>query len=315
MGSGVAIDYTQPLDATVYVDPTVDTGYAAGTPLVTDAARIAMDSARTAFYQGDYNLALQHLNSALAQMPRDPAIHEFRALVLFALARYSEAATTLNAVLAVGPGWNWTTMSALYPDVAVYTAQLRALEAYSRQSPQAADGHFLLAYHYLTEGYPDASVKQLQQVVQLAPRDTVAAQLLQQLSPQSTAGTSETQPVTPPVTPPVTTLVTPPLVSGQSTSGSALTAAQLVGTWKASLPDGTSFTLMLDADSNFTWNFVQKGKSTAMSGTYTLGRSTLLLEDPEAGPMSGQVSLAPDGALSFRMAGAPAGQGEIVFRR
>ena len=40
----------------------------------------------------------------------------------------------------------------LYPNVNVYTAQLRALEAYCKANPQSATSRFVLAYHYLTEG-------------------------------------------------------------------------------------------------------------------------------------------------------------------
>lgn len=309
MGGGVVIDYAQPIDATVYADPTVDT-YDPGTPVVTDQARLAMDSARAAFYRNDYNLALQYVNSALSQMRGDSTLHEFRALTLFALGRYQEAAMVLNSVLAVGPGWNWTTMSALYPSVDIYTSQLRALEAYSRQNPQAADGHFVLAYHYLTEGYPDAAVSQLRKVVELVPRDAVANQLLQQLSPETASGTGAN---TGSASPPPQTL--PPVGSSPTPVVAPLTVAQLAGTWKASLPDGTSVIMKLDPNSNFDWSFTRQGKTTSMSGSYTLGRATLLLEDPNAGPMSGQISLAADGSLKFRMGGAPAGQGEIVFRR
>ena len=42
-------------------------------------------------------------------MPNDASLHEFRALVLFALGQYEQAAATLYAVLSNGPGWDWTT--------------------------------------------------------------------------------------------------------------------------------------------------------------------------------------------------------------
>ena len=43
------------------------------------------------------------------------------ALCLFALGRYDESAATLYAVLSVGPGWDWTTLIGLYPDVSTST--------------------------------------------------------------------------------------------------------------------------------------------------------------------------------------------------
>jgi len=109
-------------------------------------------------------------------------LHEFRALTLFAQGKYQDAAATLYAVLTAGPGWDWATMSELYPDPEVYTRQLRELERYTRENPRAADGHFLLAYHYLVLGYQDQAIHQLEEVVRLQPDDKLAAELLQALT-------------------------------------------------------------------------------------------------------------------------------------
>ena len=49
-------------------------------------------------------------------------LHEFLALVFFAQGKYDQAAAPLYAVLSVGPGWDWTTLSGMYPDVDTYTA-------------------------------------------------------------------------------------------------------------------------------------------------------------------------------------------------
>ena len=107
-----------------------------------------------------------------------PVLHEFRGLALFALHRYKEAAGTIYAVLSVGPGWDWTTLSSFYPDVDVYTEQLRALEQYVNANPNAAEARFLLAYHYMTCGHTDAAATQFKAVVQLNPKDQLSAQLL-----------------------------------------------------------------------------------------------------------------------------------------
>ena len=40
------------------------------------------DAARQLFYNGDYAGALTSTNKALASMPNDPIVHEFRALVM-----------------------------------------------------------------------------------------------------------------------------------------------------------------------------------------------------------------------------------------
>src|SRR6202034_2685255 len=118
-------DYGQPIVTTAALPDPND-------PSVTGAVSLG-DQARDAFYKGDYSTALSDIDAAIAKAPSDTPLHEFRALVLFALKRYKDAAGTLYAVLSVGPGWDWTTMSSLYPSVDIYTTQLRALEDYVRQ--------------------------------------------------------------------------------------------------------------------------------------------------------------------------------------
>src|SRR5262249_21486404 len=144
--------------------------------------------ARAAFQQGDYPKALELTDAALRQQPNDPALHEFRALALFALGRYDEVAAALYAVLSVGPGWDWTTLISLYGAPDAYTQQLRALEQYCDKNPQSAAGRFVLAYHYLTEGHSDAALSQLKSVAGLLPNDQLATQLISQLEHQQKAG-------------------------------------------------------------------------------------------------------------------------------
>ena len=141
------------------------------------------DQAREAFKAGDYAQALQLDQQALAQMPNDTTMHEFLALVYFAQGKFDQAASPLYAVLSVGPGWDWTTLSGMYPDVATYTSQLRALEANVRANPDTAAGHFVLAYHYLCQAHVENAVAQLKRAVQLQPADTLSAQLIAQLQP------------------------------------------------------------------------------------------------------------------------------------
>ena len=70
-------------------------------------------------------------------------------------------------------------MAGLYPNIDVYTAQLRKLEAFVQANPASTAGRFVLAYHYLTQGHIDAAVAQLKQVAALAPQDKLSAQLAQ----------------------------------------------------------------------------------------------------------------------------------------
>jgi hypothetical protein len=150
------------------------------------------DDARAAFKTGDYAKAQELVEKAIALLPSDATLHEFRALTLFAEQKYQDAAAALYAVLAAGPGWNWETMSGLYPNADTYTKQLRALETYTGQHPKDAAAHFLQAYQYLVLGSKDAAVQQLKDVVQLSPQDKLSAELVKALTSGDTAPSGNT---------------------------------------------------------------------------------------------------------------------------
>jgi hypothetical protein len=145
---------------------------------IADAAIVTFDRAREAFARGDPKGALALVDSAIKELPTDATLHEFRALCLFAQKDYRRAAETLYAVLAAGPGWDWETLQSLYADVATYTDQLRALEAYHRANPKSPEASFVLAYHYLVLGHPDYAVRQLENVAKLLPGSQLTAELL-----------------------------------------------------------------------------------------------------------------------------------------
>jgi tetratricopeptide (TPR) repeat protein len=185
-------DYSQPIPVadSELLDAQADEVPGQDTQPAEDAntsATAPFDAARQAFLAKQYEQSLQLIDKAIPLLPGDPTMHEFRALVLFALQRYQEAAATLYPVLAVGPGWDWQTMRGLYPDDQTFTDQLRALEQFAGAHPQDAACRFVLAYHYLVLGYKDAAAKILKQVVALEPRDQLSARLLQQLQTQPDA--------------------------------------------------------------------------------------------------------------------------------
>ena len=163
--TAVAFDYSKPIGVT---DNPPEPG-------AVDTAQETLAKARESFKANDYSRALALTDQALVTTPNDPILHEFRALVLFALKRYEEAAATAYAVLTAGPGWNWATMVGLYPDLDTYSSQLRELEANVRQNPNSASGHFLLAYHYMVQGHKDSAASEFQNVVKLEPKDQLAA--------------------------------------------------------------------------------------------------------------------------------------------
>jgi tetratricopeptide (TPR) repeat protein len=236
------------------------------------------DAARKAFAAGDYPAALSWINKAVALMPNDSVLHELRALVLFALQKYDAAAVAAYAVLSVGPGWDWTTLIGLYADADVYTQQLRALERYCSERPNFAAAQFLLAYHYLTCGYTAAAAHELTSVVQLNPKDRLAAQLLASLAAPPAAA-----PAAPPPPP------------------APVDAANLAGDWHARQPDGSTVSLSLTADHAYTWQFTRQGQTRKFSGPYTLADNLLVLKQGANPVMVGQVALLGDGKLTFKL--------------
>jgi tetratricopeptide (TPR) repeat protein len=285
------VDYSQPISS---ASPPPE-------PAVADPAIQTFDAARAAFMAGNYSEALQKTDEALKTLPNDAAMHEFRALCLFALKQYDQAAATLYAVLSAGPGWDWTTLSGLYPNVDVYTSQVRALEDYSTANPQSAQARFVLAYHYLTQGHAEAAAEELREVVKLQPADQLSAQLLAQLSASQTQTTPG---ATPPAAPSEGT-GTPP----------AVTQGNLAGAWKASPAPGTTIELTLGSDSKLQWNIVTQGRTQQISGNYTFENGILTLTQSESNAMVGKVSLQDEGHFTFQAMGGGPGDPGLAFSR
>jgi Tetratricopeptide repeat len=275
-------DYSRPIDTTSA--PALES--------VADPAMATFDAARRAFKQGDYEQALAQANDALKTLQSDTALHEFRALCQFALGRYDDAAGTLYAVVSVGPGWDWATLVGLYPDVEVYTAQLRALEANCAANPSAAPPRFVLGYHYLTQGHTQAAVAVLKRVVALMPNDALSARLVRQLElPKDQAVTSDTAanpaPAPPPAPVPVDT--TPP------------PGASIAGTWEAKPTPGTGIALTIQPAGGFTWQVTQKGKTQQFTGPSTYGEGILTLVQEKGPVLVGRVSGKDASHMTFRV--------------
>ena len=243
---------------------------------------------------------LSQVNQALTQSPNDSVMQEFRATCLFAMQDYQQSAAALYAILSSGPGWDWTTMSGLYPNMDVYTGQLRALETFERQNPNAAYAHFLLAYQYMLQGYKDQAAAELNAVVTLQPSDQLAAQLLRGLTtPANPASAVAAQP------------------AGQPTGPSQpIDPAALAGNWQATRPDGSAFGLKLAPDNNFTWQFSQQGKQPqTLTGTYTVANNYLILKASDQNTLLGQVAMVDPNRFTFKMAGDnPADPGRAFTR-
>ena len=302
-------DYSQPVVVNNYVtndgdltDASTVQGGTATSESAPSPSDAAFDAALSSFKQGDYAAALAGCDKAVKLAPNDSVIHEVRALSLFALGRYPEAAATLNAVLAAAPGMDWTTLSGLYGSVDAYTQQLRKLEDFCRANPDSAAGYFVLAYHYLVGGYSDMAADALRVVVAKQPGDVVAKRLLDALAPKE-----EKPPAQPPAAEPEPTTAPAAAPAGPQTD--------LVGTWKATAGKD-SVDLVITEDSQFTWKATPSGREpVAISGTIETARDAIALVSESAGTMAGKVASKGADAFEFTFAGTPTEAKPIAFQR
>lgn len=299
-------DYSQPLiDYSNYAVPDA-TGEdlaavpAAGVPSQpSDEGMAAFNDARNSFSQGDYSRSLEQLDVALKSMPRDAVVHEFRGLVLFALKKYPEAAAATYAVLSAGPGWDWTTLSSLYPKVEVYTQQLRELEAFLKANPDSPDAHFLLGYHYQTTNYTEAASKQFKAALALIPNDKLLAQLVAMTTAPDPARTAtpEADPALVPVPP-----------------EKILTAEKMLGSWKAT-STGAEFQLELNANNQFSWSYLRGGEKQTVKGVFAVDQNNLALEPDTGGTMLAEIDFANPSQFHFKMIGGGADDPGLDFTK
>ncbi len=304
-------DYSQPVVVNNYVtndgdltdSSVVQGGTATAAPAATPSGAV-FDAALADFKSGDYAAAVAGCDAAIKTSPDDSVIHEVRALSLYALGRYPEAAATLNAVLAVAPGMDWTTMSGLYGSVDAYTKQLRKLEDFCRTNPADAAGHFVLAYHYLVGGHVDLAADALRVVVAKQPGDVVAKRLLDAIAPPEQA---EPAGAAAPRQEPTRAPAEQPAAAGPETD--------LVGAWTATSNKDT-VELAITEDSRFVWRSTPAGRpAVEIAGTIETARDAIALVSETAGTMTGKVASQGADAFDFALVGAPPEAKPIVFHR
>lgn len=290
VNSGTTVyNYTQPIPVSYNTEVAVN-------ETDSTSADTVLNEAVEAFRQNDYDQSLDITNKGIAQYSDDAVLHEFRSLVLFAKQDFQQSAATVHSVLAVGPGWDWTTMSGMYSNAELYTAQLRALESFTKSNPQDAASQFLLAYHYMTCGHPDAAARQLQTVVALMPNDRVAVDLLRMLAPPKAESAAD----------PLTTASSPrPADQPAEAAPKPIDPKTLVGTWASTRADGSAFKLDLTNDAKFTWSFTPKDQAAQeFGGTYTVEENVIVLERKDGGSLIAEVSPVDAGKFNFRLLGA-----------
>jgi len=303
-------DYTRPLNPAIAAK-------AAG------PAADLFEKARVAFEGGLYTAALEYADQAVEKRPDDPTLHEFRALALFALKRYDEAATALYPVLSIGPGWDWPTLIGFYDNsTKAYTEQIRALEDFVRANPESAQAHFLLGYHYLTQGHGDAALGQVRAVTKLKPDDKLSAQLLKQLEKaKGEALAKRGDPLAAPLAEAPAVAPAAEAPGDADADAEPVVAARegkLEGTWTAKPSDDSTITLDLTKDGKFAWKVDGRGESRQFEGVRATGNGLLtLVRDGDAPqpPMVGRVSWTDDDHFTFKLIGAGDDDKGLAFAR
>lgn len=302
----IIYDYGQPINGTA--PPPEES--------VTSQAMATFDQAREAFQQGDYQRALDLTDQSLKQVPNDPSLHEFRALALFAVGRYDEAAAALYAVLSVGPGWDWSTMIGLYGNPDVYTQQLRALESFVTQNRNSAAGRFVLAYHYLTQGHMPEAADQLRNVAALQPRDQLSAQLLAQLQQAEKTGAggqpgalaqNAAAPSPEPAPAPAQAPQTPAAPTGNEGS--------LQGSWTAQPGNDTTITVSFQDKGHFTWKVNQKGQDRQFQGDSSYVNGILTLVQDQNNAMVGDLNWQDPEHFQFKVLGGGPSDPGLTFAK
>jgi tetratricopeptide (TPR) repeat protein len=304
-GYAAPYDYSQPLDTDTA------TTEAAVSSQPTQAAMSVFDQARDAFRAENYAQALQLVDQAIRQVPNDPTEHQFRALTLFALKRYSESATALYSVLSVGPGWDWTTLISLYNNPDTFTAQLRALETIAHGSSAGPAEHFILAYLYMTEGFAEQAAREFQKVVSLAPSDTLSARLLAQLESDRKSAAEAAQ-AGPDAKPGASA---PNEVAAPASGTPEAKIFSIVGTWTASPAPNQEITLSVTPDHMFTWSVSQAGKVHELRGQSNYGNGLLTLAPGQGEPLAGRVVWQDDSHFTFQAGGGGPADPGLSFHK
>ena len=189
-----------------------------------------------------------------------------------------------------------------YADADVYTQQLRALEAYVKANPQSAPAHFVLGYHYLTQGHNDAAAKQYEEAARLQPTDKLSAQLAAQLQPSAAQASTAAG-----ATPAAATAAAEPAKQGT-----------LPGRWAATPAKDSQVALTIQEDGSFTWAVTAPGKpamTIAGKSTFANGMLTLADQNNQNGALVGKVTWQDENHFTFQVAGGGTGDPGLSFAR
>jgi len=265
---------------------------------IPETATMLFDSATVAFRAGNYKEALSNTERAMSEFPKDVVMHEFRALCLFALRDYKQSSAAMHALLASGPGWDWTTVSSLYADLEIYKSQLQALENDCARNPDDAARQFLVAYHQMTAGNEEAARVSISKARALLPKDAVIDNLYRILRADPVNETKEKN----------AALATEKLMQNIQ--------LDITGSWKSDLSDGGSIVLNIRKDGGFAWEVNGKSrKKDSFEGTFTLEGPLLVLERSSGGALIGRIKALSENSFQFKVVGGSEEDKGLEFRK
>jgi tetratricopeptide (TPR) repeat protein len=172
---------------TVYVAPptagTPNSYGATSPPIDATATGLSYKSrAESAFRTHHYEEAVDWAKRAAKEMPRNGRAFLLLSQIHLAVGEYRDAAGAARLGMSLLPIEDWgyvvKNFRSYYHD-ADYVAQVRRLERFIAENPEHADSRFLLGYHWVFLGHPNAANRELTKAAELNPRDEWATRLLE----------------------------------------------------------------------------------------------------------------------------------------
>ena len=160
--------------------PSTESGSAASQ--TTEEGLTFQRRAEAAFRAGRYDQGVRFGNHAAVEMPRNGKLFLFVAQALFALDDYRGAAGAVHRAMSLLDAKDWGYVAEnfrRYYTNADYVEQVRRLEKFITDNPDAAYARFLLGYHYGFLGHGSEARRQLTKAVELESRDELARRLLE----------------------------------------------------------------------------------------------------------------------------------------
>lgn len=311
--SGAPVDYSLPVDTEQFLLTDREPQALAFGPLSE-----AMDLMRA----GNYSQALARFDGLVAQDPGNVALHELRSLALFGLQRFDEAAETLYAVLSVAPGSNWTTMIAEFGSLEVYNRSLGALREHLRTPQHTSAGHFVIAYHYLSQGHSDAARVHFQRASEGEPRDQVSRLMIDLLpDPKSSGPPAAVIAETPEEA--VSAVEQPPIEDEDNVAEKqeelaaevARAAAPYLGQWNSRGAAGEPISVEFLDDGSFRWKRGGTPPVFESEGRYEINSDMIGLQFATGALLLARIGKIESGQVVVEPMRAPPGTAELTFSK